>query len=256
MKIKFSRIFLFLSGLLLFFSWGSLAQDNFDSEKLFYQANYLYKNGEYQESAKTYEKILAAGFDNGETYYNLANAYFKGSQLGRAVLNYEKSCLLMPRDRDLRANYEYAKAQVKNSIEPQSRKLLEAAWANLSGKLSVNEAVIVWMLITVLFVAFLAGWFITRFSGTTILILIVCGALFFGLSFFLFYDKVRVLNRQAIVLVGDQSVKFEPTEEATVHFTLPEGAKVKVLGYSRNWVKIERVDHKIGWLPKNILGIF
>src|SRR5262245_15612276 len=91
--------------LLFFLSLTFFAQADSTSE--FSKANFLYRDGKYEEAIKTYESILASGVESGPIYYNLANSYFKQKQIGKAVLNYERAHRLIPRDHDLLDNEKF-----------------------------------------------------------------------------------------------------------------------------------------------------
>ena len=82
----------------------------------FYQANTYYSMEKYNKAIEAYEEALNSGFESGNLYYNLANSYFKNGRLGEAILNYEKAMRLIPRDSDLKLNYEYAKSFIKGGI--------------------------------------------------------------------------------------------------------------------------------------------
>lgn len=93
---------------------AGLAADAGARERAFVQALAIFdaakSPGEYRESARVFESILADGFRSGAVYYNLGNAYFRAGQFGRAILNYRKAQAYRPRDPYLKANLEQALA--------------------------------------------------------------------------------------------------------------------------------------------------
>ena len=52
----------------------------------------------------------------------------------------------------------------------------------------------------------------------------------------------------AIVVTGKADGRFAPTADATVHFQLPEGAKVAIREDRGAWVFVERADGQQGWV--------
>ena len=78
------------------------------------------------------------------------------------------------------------------------------------------------------------------FLGLGILILLFS----FGL-----YFKSQHLQDTAIV-ISDVETKFEPRPEATTHYKLFEGSKVKVVKSEAGWIKVKRLDGKLGWCPQ------
>ena len=84
------RVILFLSLILCF---GSVL---FAQSSRVKQANDLYSKGNYSDAAKLYEKVLATEGVAPELYYNLGNAYYKLSETGKSILNYERAIRLAP----------------------------------------------------------------------------------------------------------------------------------------------------------------
>ena len=84
------RVILFLSFIL------SLASVVLAQSDVLKQANTLYSKGNYADAAKVYEKLLAGQGVAPELYFNLGNAYYKSSETGKAILNYERALRLSP----------------------------------------------------------------------------------------------------------------------------------------------------------------
>jgi SH3-like domain-containing protein len=61
-------------------------------------------------------------------------------------------------------------------------------------------------------------------------------------------ERIRVRSSQAIVIARQTEARFEPSETATAHFSLSEGARVEVVARSGDWVKAVRFDGKAGWI--------
>jgi len=87
------------------------AQDNSSEEAdpshLFLQAGQAYKDGAFERAAAVYEKLLAQGIVNGSMFYNLGNAYLKAGKIGKALVNYRRAEMFMPRNEDLQVNIQY-----------------------------------------------------------------------------------------------------------------------------------------------------
>ena len=50
------------------------------------------------------------------------------------------------------------------------------------------------------------------------------------------------------VVIKESEAKYEPTEEGTAYFKLPEGFKIIILKNEGGWSKIKRLDGKTGWI--------
>jgi tetratricopeptide (TPR) repeat protein len=94
-------------------------------EEIFFKSNQAYKEGRFQEAINGYGHLIQSGQRTGHLFYNLGNTYFRLEQLGRAILNFERARLLMPRDADLSFNLRHARDQLQDAI-PDSRGLISS----------------------------------------------------------------------------------------------------------------------------------
>ncbi len=226
---------------------------NDDAKALFYNANSAYQKGEYNEAIKGYESILNQGLESGNIYYNVGNSYFKKGNLGKAILNYERARRLMPRDGDLISNYKYALSLIKepelSGSEAWFVKLTNLFYKNFT----VDEItvfctfiflIIVFVMILNLFVKIKRWRFVSVIS-----ILVIT----FGTSIISITQRVLIYEKEAIVISTETEARFEPREDATVHFTVFEGMKVYVIQTKGEWCKVVRPDKKAGWIAKSDL---
>jgi len=219
-----------------------------EAVRLFAQSIAAYKNGQFDESAKLGEQILAGGFASPAVYYNLGNAYIKDHQLGRAVLNYRRAERLTPRDADLRVNLDLARGQVEGisggSLGGGIPPLLQLR------RMTVGEIRWVSFILFVAATGFcLSGLYLgirrRRLIGWTFF----CALLW---AFFLTAWGVRtVYDAGLAVAVSAAEAKFEPLKGAATYFRLPEGLEVHIVREQEGWSKIERADGKTGWVPSD-----
>ena len=115
------------------------------------EVNQLYESGVYDLAAQNYQMLIDAGIDDGAVYYNLGNAYFKLGDLGRAILNYKRAERLLPRDQDVDANLQLARAQTRDRLEQDGSGLVDFVENLLVGWSTVDEvasvAFILWVLL-------------------------------------------------------------------------------------------------------------
>ena len=229
-----------------------------DSAKyMFYNANNFYKQAKYDEAVKEYEQILRIGFESGNLYYNLANSYLRKGNLGKAILNYERAKKLIPGDKDLEANYEYAESPISNGIAKPKisflRKLVDEFYAQFTLNETTVLLALIYAFILLILTAriFLKADKLRKYSLLAIVVLVI----FFIVSSFSLYKKISILGKEAIVVVKDAEAKFEPFDRATTYFTIYEGAKIYILAVKDDWSKIKRSDKKIGWIKKTSLEI-
>ncbi|MFH1768856.1 MAG: tetratricopeptide repeat protein [Candidatus Omnitrophota bacterium] len=248
--------FLFLAGAVVFMPCTySRAEDFSQARTKFYRANTYYSTGEYDQAVSQYEEIISSGVESGGLYYNLANSYFKKEKLGMAIVNYEKAKRLMPRDSDLKANYDYAKSLIRGG-NFKVRKVWFAAMFEKIFSLFTIDALNLWasLFFTSILLTILSGMYFPHVRKYRVILMSIFSVAFV-LSSLAVIHKLSSSGKEAIVIVEHTDAKFEPFDTATSHFALYEGTKVHLLSAKDSWCKIERSDKKIGWVKKTDIDI-
>ena len=215
-------------------------------EEIFVQANRAYKEGQYRQAVSGYRRLLERGIRSGHLFYNLGNAYFRMDELGRAILNYERARLFLPRDPDLNFNLNYARDQVQDDI-PHSRGFLQATffWVD---SLTLRELFRGFAVLNLFFWAVLgirlfrrAEW--TYYAMILLAIFWVSGGVSLGMK----YHHLRN-DRRAVILDREVSVLAGPDPGDTVFFKLHSGAVVELERSDEDWSLISLPDKKRGWV--------
>lgn len=213
-------------------------------------ANQNYLEGDYVGAAKGYEALLARGHLNGHIYYNLGNCYVRLGQIGKAILNYKKALILLPRDGDLKANLQYARSLCQDRIEASPSSI----WRTLAFwyfGLNVRGLFIAFCILNVLFwTSALVRLLRDSEWVRWILALSLLLSLLMGASALVKYRET-FHNRGGVILAREAPVRAGFSHKDTVLFILHEGAEFKVLGQEKGWWKIELPDGKKGWLPRD-----
>ena len=90
---------------------GSFAARANDFTKSFDAANQLYVEGRFADAAAAYEGMLQTGNISEAILFNRGNALFREGKTGLAIASYREAQVLAPRDRDLRANLQFARTR-------------------------------------------------------------------------------------------------------------------------------------------------
>ena len=98
---------------------------------MFTRANKFYQDGQFDEAIEKYESILQARYESGELYYNLANAYYKIGNIGKARLNYERALHWLEGDESVLQNLELLKLRLVDQIEEPPQLFLTVWWNTL-----------------------------------------------------------------------------------------------------------------------------
>lgn len=256
MKTKSLCNILILFALLsLFFLEIGMASNNHEAAA-FNRANVYYERPNYDEAIKQYSSILESGLESGNLYYNLGNCFFKKGELGKSLLNYEKARRLIPLDKDLESNYEYACSLIKGGAITSKKSLPLRVSNYFFERFTVDGLTILLSLLYILIlVGILISLFFRPFKKHALIISVFMG-LFFILGFVGLTRKIALLNKEAIVVTEQTDAKFEPMDKATTYFALYEGSKVEIISSKNNWHKVRRQDNKSGWVQNNALIIF
>lgn len=214
-----------------------------------------YGHGQYTRAVDGYRAILDAGYTSGALFYNLGNAYVRLGQVGQAIRYYEKARQLRPRDPRIGHNLEQARRQAGVYPErlgqgpPRGLADLVRGWSP-------------WTLFLVGGVLFAAGvigavvwtssdrWGIPRhllgWGPVVAGLVLVMGAM--GISY------IQSLDRRAVVVATEASLRARPEAEAAPDTTLPEGALLEVRTRQGQWQEVRLADETTGWVPAEALG--
>ncbi|MBR4850254.1 MAG: tetratricopeptide repeat protein, partial [Alistipes sp.] len=217
--------------------------------------NKAYADGDYARAIEEYEAIIEGGEYSMSLHYNLANAYFKLGELGKAILHYNRALRIAPANEDIRHNLALAEAQTKDRIVEVPEFFLNRwlrivrnsmscmAWSILS---------LVWLALTLAFALLflLASPIKVRkagFYGTLLSLLTFVAVTSFALS----SRKDMLQKEEAVVMASAISVKSSPDRSATDIFVLHEGTKLRVVTELGEWCEIVIADGKKGWTLKS-----
>jgi tetratricopeptide (TPR) repeat protein len=229
-----------------------ISAENQQSEELFFKANQAYKEGRFQEAVNGYCRLIESGHENGELFYNLGNTYFRLDQLGRAILNYERARLLIPRDADLNFNLGLARDEMQDAVS-ESQGLISTTFFWLE---SFNLYEVLWgfAILNLIFWAILAvrlflssEWLFYTFVAVLVFWLVA------GASFGLKWYQVEADSR-AVVLPKEVNVLAGPDIRDTVLFKLHAGTIVHHERPEGEWSLVRLQDKKRGWVKTESIG--
>jgi tetratricopeptide (TPR) repeat protein len=215
----------------------------------FKAANALYDVGKYAEATAAYEKIEPK---TAAVYFNLGNSLFREEKFGLAVLNYERARRLEPRDPDILANLKFAEQRLAvdelNTPPSAYRRVVQSVVTSRTpNEWSRYELVTLWL--TVLAAA--GAIWLPRWRTGFVVVAIAAGIVTATTGMALTIQEGAA--PMAIVVAGKTDARFAPTADATVHFQLPEGAKVAIREDRGAWEYVERADGQQGWVKADAI---
>ena len=222
-------------------------------EEGFFKANQAYKVGDFQDAIEGYLRLIRSGHGGGHIYYNLGNAYFRAGQLGRAILEYERGQLLMPRDPDLNFNLSHARDQTRDAIE-ESHGFIETAFFWLKS-FNLNELFWSFAILNLMLWAILIIRLFHKSEWIYYILLLILSSWFVaGLSFGLKYYWISSDDR-AVILQKEVNILAGPEEDDTVLFKLHEGTVVYQERSEDGWSLVRLPDKKRGWVKSKAIGL-
>lgn len=213
----------------------------------------------YGKAILLYEKIAdQGGIRNAKLYYNLGNAYFLTSDIGRAILNYRRAEQLDRGDVNLRNNLAFARSQRidKVAVKAEKRVLETLFFWHYDFSLRTR------FLLACLFFAIGCGtataivWLGRGPATTTVVVLSV-------ILFFCFLGSVTVeahrrgravdgvVTAPEVVARQGDGPNYPPSFEAPLH----AGTEFTLVEQRPGWLHIELADGSKAWIPDNAAGL-
>ncbi len=226
---------------------------------MFDKGNEAFQEENYELAISEYEKILQNGYESGELYFNLGNAYYKVGQIGNSILNYERSKIWIPRNRDLSFNLKLANLKVKDRIDAPAQFFLFRFYNRLVNTFSTKGWAL-WVtfsfLISALCFALIMNLEMRRFRILPKITLIL-SILVLVLTIFPLVQRYMHENSQDRGVIITYSVRSlsAPQEGSTELFVIHEGIQVKIVDIDDDWYNIELIDGKQGWVPMTTVEI-
>jgi tetratricopeptide (TPR) repeat protein len=214
----------------------------------FLQANKLYEEGKYSQSAAIYEELLRAGHVSPAIYFNAGNAWFKTGQIGRAIYDYRRAWQMAPRDPDIRANLGIARAKAGAS----GASLPGSRWTRWVALVTLNEWAWSASAAAALFFLVLAGRQISPAFGKStggVAGLLAAASIWLLICLGLSINQ-ELLEQFAIVIVPESVARWGPDAGYKSAFTAHDGAELLVLKQTEDWLEVSDPTRQIGWLKK------
>lgn len=251
--ISISALFLVILAALIFYNVLS-ATGTSDTASMG-TANQLYEAGEFRQAVETYGQMVDHGVQDSILYYNLGNAYFKLEDFGRAILNYRRAQILAPRDGDMRANLDLARAQALDQLDTPKNELFSSQMAYFTQQwFTLNEFALLTLGLWFTFAALLIAYSTSKTRSRLreglqyALIVAVILMLFVGISLGsrLYLEKTQP---PGVVIADEVNVKSGPGAQYITEFTLHSGIEVSIPETRGSWTRLALPGGELqGWV--------
>ena len=230
--------------------------DGHDDLAAFQSANEMYDDGEYEEAALSYERLIGLGADDPTLYYNLANAYYRTGDLGRAILNYTRARRLAPFDADIAANLDLALREAESSPSlrapvPTLARIAELVPAGVAPALALG----CWLALGVLASALALGWrppesrstAVRRAALSLAALTIISASISLGE-----YIGDRHWRAVGIITAESAEVFSGPGERYPSRFNLDAGSEATIVQTRGGWSRITIPGSDLdGWIRQS-----
>ena len=221
---------------------------------LYNRGNEHYRAGDFDAAISAYERVVAQGLNNGEVYYNLGNAYFKNAQLGRAILSYERALNLMPGDRDILANLQFANAQKIDRENEEEVNILTRVLQAFFAFFILDALAIMICVFVFLLGGVAVCWIfvpVRRLLWGGLLVVFVGGLL--SSAAMLAFKAHQHSIPKAIILVDEAIGRSGPGLDFLQVFALHEGTKVEIERVEGGWLLVRLRSGLGGWIEARVL---
>ena len=224
-----------------------------DPHKLFYEAAASYEKGDYPKAAETYIKILDAGVESGNIYYNIGNAFLKMKRIGYAILCYEKAKRLILGDGDLKSNLEYAYSMLgwedlRERPEIFLVRLIKRPFKDINLTGFTHFMAFFYCIVVAIAIVSIANPVLTRRFTIVFIAILAIFTMALAAYAMRFYDEE--MRHHAIVIQNGADARYEPIDKSDVYYTVHEAQNVLILKTRSGWRQIKRSDGRIGWVKK------
>jgi len=210
-----------------------------------------YKKGQYDLAIQEFESILSNNWDSPELYYNLGNAFFRSGNTAGAVWAFESCLNLSPTHSDAKYNLKLANLKVIDRMGLPDPPLYLQWYLGLKERFTPTTWINITLFILLLFSLSVTVNRLFLFSLVQNLRGIILTIFF--ISLFLTFHSIWTDNslNLGVIYSPKAEVRSEPNTFSTRLFEVHEGLKVSINQLENDWVEIELLDGKTGWISND-----
>ena len=211
----------------------------------FAKANQEYAAGDFKAAIDDYEELVRSGQDTPNLFYNLGNAYFRKTDFGRAILNYERALALDPHHPEAEANLRIARD------EARALELVPNRWERIFAFADENQYALVASTSFWIGIFSVAAWVFGRGRGRGAVALSILSLSIFAIAVGASYELGRGKNGRGLAIVtGDKvEARLATADNANRVLTLPAGSEIKIASQRGDWLYAVLPNNLRGWIP-------
>ena len=222
-----------------------------ETSKIYENGMDAYRKGQYDLAIQEFESILLDNWDSPELYYNLGNAFYRSVNIAGAVWAFESCLKLSPTHEDAKYNLRLANLKVIDRMDLPEPPIYLKWYLSIKEQFTpstwINISLFIFLIFSIIMIA-------SRMTSSSILqhlrgsIIVV-----FFVSLFLTIHSIWTDNSLSLGVIYATKVEAhsEPNVFSTRLFEVHEGLRVSINQAVDDWVEIELLDGKTGWIENN-----
>jgi tetratricopeptide (TPR) repeat protein len=225
------------------------------------QGSLAYREGNFDKAIELWQTCVEQGYQSGDLYYNLGNAYFREKHIGFAILYLESALRLDPANEDYRHNLKFVQGLTKDKIEtdsPEENPILNTLF-NIHHALSLRTQLYVilglaWLILILLILRVLSANPRVKniLTGCVFPLALILGII--GLSA-TYKAYVMETFSKGVVTATSADVMSGPDDSYQMLNALSEGTIFEVTGIRQGWVQIRLGEKVNGFVKATEVGI-
>jgi len=229
--------------------------------EIFEAANVAASRGDHAAAISDYSKLVEAGVQDPDVYFNLATAFAEAGDYPRAILDYERALTLRPNDGKATKNLRAAeKALEEQRAEAEGEATIQRSSSisdAIYGSLSENSLAVALLLANLLFFLCLAWASVGRRRVRWLYPLLIASGIALLFCAIGLGAKAGLLrNGPRAVALDDHVVLREgPDPRAQVRGEARGGDRGEVVARDGDFVKLRTVSGLEGWTPASGVGL-
>ena len=210
-----------------------------------------YRKGQYDLAIQEFESILSNNWDSPELYYNLGNAFYRVGNTAGAVWAFESCLKISPTHKDAKYNLRLANLKVIDRMDLPEPPIYLKLYLSIKEQCTPSTWINISLFILLIFSIIMTA---SQMTSSSILqhlresIIVI-----FFVSLFLTIHSIWTDNSLSLGVIYATKVEVhsEPNVFSTRLFELHEGLSVSINQAVDDWIEIELLDGKTGWIENN-----
>ena len=212
----------------------------------------------FAKSARRYQLLVDEGVRNDKLFLNIGNAWYRGGEQTKAIVNYHRALWMNPNNTIARRNL-LSIEQIRSAGNQEKSKVDELTFdfsdpgkliASLHSLIGQKPAQLIFVISSVLF-WLLLSYKTVRWRSRTLRWAVI-PALLALVTGSAIYQLERSRTDLAVVVVDEIELKSGDGEQfqTVVNVKASAGKAVSIVGRRAKWRKIQLPDGQVGWLPE------